>query len=63
MKKRQSKLSLKKNVVSSFKADSVTGKGPETWSCDCWTRRKNCVTYEPTQDGCQTFWCTENGCA
>jgi hypothetical protein len=61
--KTNSKLNLKKNVISTFEVNVIKGKGPETWTCDCWTRRKNCKTYEPTQDGCQTFWCTGIGCS
>lgn len=57
------KLSLQKKTISNLDIDAIKGKGPETWTCDCWTRRKNCVTYEPTMDGCQSFWCTEGACA
>ncbi|WP_298507755.1 hypothetical protein [uncultured Kordia sp.] len=59
----KNKLNLKRNVISNFESNEVTGKGPETWTCDCWTRRKDCKTYEPTQDGCQSFWCSGIGCS
>lgn len=58
----KSKLSLKKNVVSNFEVDTVKGKGPETATCECFTRGKNCKTYIVTQDGCATYWCTQYGC-
>ena len=61
--KTNSKLNLKKNVISNFEVEALKGKGPETQTCDCWTRRKDCQTYEPTQDGCQTFWCTGIVCS
>ncbi|WP_340200514.1 class I lanthipeptide [Ascidiimonas sp. W6] len=65
MKKRSlnGKLNLKKNTISNLDKDAIKGRGPETATCNCITRRKDCVIYEPTMDGCETFWCTEALCA
>ena len=53
MKKKQSKLNLKKHVVSNLDADAVRGKGPDTVTCNgCRTFGRDCVTHVITRQNC-----------
>jgi len=59
--KTNSKLNLKRNVISNFEVNAVIGKGPDTQTCGCFTNGRNCKTYQITSN-CPTYWCTEYGC-
>ena len=64
MKKKavSAKLSLQKKTISKLDIDAIKGKGLETATCNCITRKPGCVIYMPTMDGCASVICTGSWC-